>query len=137
MDCSGFFIKLFMMIQEKGYHLNLLLFSAVLFVFVYLFRYFAPENIVSDYLLWIVPFFYVISVLSRFFIKRKSGNDTKKSLAMYMGTSAVKLFLYLAILIVYGFLNREDAAAFFISFFFIYIVYTFIEVMMVLKLTSK
>lgn len=123
--------------QEKTYHAGLLLFSAVLFVFIYLFRYLAPDNFVSDYLLWIVPFFYVISVLSRFFIKRKTGNDTRKALAMYMGTSAVKLFLYLAILIVYGFLNREDAAAFFISFFLIYIIYTFIEVMMVLKLASK
>lgn len=123
--------------QEKGYHIGLLLFSAVLFVFILLFRYFAPVTITSDYLLWIVPFFYVISVFSHFFINRKSGNDKKKALALYMGTSAVKLFLYLAILIVYGFLNREDAAAFFISFFLIYIVYTFIEVMMVLKLASK
>ena len=123
--------------QEKGYPIGLLLFSVVLFVFILLFRYFAPDTIISDYLLWIVPFFYVISVFSHFFIKRKSGNDSKKALAMYMGTSAVKLFLYLAILIVYGFLNREDAAAFFISFFVIYIVYTFIEVMMIIKLASK
>ncbi len=43
----------------------------------------------------------------------------------------------MAVMITYALLNREDARPFIISFFVLYIVYTVIEVVALLKVNSK
>jgi F0F1-type ATP synthase assembly protein I len=121
--------------SEKSYYRKLILFSSVLFLVSYLFSRYAPPALVSDYLIFIVPFFFIMTVLTRVFTKHKKAKDPKKSLALYLGASGIKLFIYLAILIAYGLLNRNDAPAFFISFFVFYLVYTFIEVKLELKIS--
>jgi hypothetical protein len=137
-DYSGFILQKkphnINMKSERSFYIKLTLFSAILFLVSYLFSRFAPPVLVSDYLIFIVPFFFLMTLLTRIFINRITTKDPKKSLTLYLGASGIKLFLYLIVLITYGLLNKDDAPAFFISFFFFYLVYTFIEIKLELKI---
>ncbi len=123
--------------SDASIYSKLILFSSILFLVSYLFSRFAPQELVSEYLLYIVPFFFLMALLTRFFLPRKPVKDTRKTLTLYIGASGIKLFLYLIVLIVYGLLNKDDAPAFFISFFIFYLIYTFIEVKFELKIHTK
>lgn len=120
--------------SESSFYRKLILYSSVLFLISFLFGRYANQALVSDYLLFIVPFFFLMSILTRVFTKRKTVKDPKKTLTLYLGASGIKLFLYLLVLVAYGLLNRHDAPAFFISFLVFYLIYTFIEVKVELKL---
>jgi len=122
--------------SDSSFYRKLILFSFVLFLISFLFSRFANQQLVSDYLLSIVPFFFLMSILTRVFTKRKTAKDPRKTLTLYLAASGIKLFLYLIILIAYGLLNRDDAPAFFISFLVFYLIYTFIEVKVELKLSN-
>ncbi|MBW6478523.1 MAG: hypothetical protein K0B37_03775 [Bacteroidales bacterium] len=121
--------------SESSFNLKLTLFSAALFLVSWLVSRFAPPAFVSEFLVFIVPFFFLMTLLTRIFTKRINAKDPKKSLAVYLGASGIKLFLYLIVLVVYGLLNKDDAPAFFLSFFFFYLVYTFVEVKLELKIS--
>lgn len=123
--------------SEKNYYKKLTLFSFILFLISFLFSRFASSALVSDYLVFIVPFFFLMTLITRVFVKSKAAEASKKSITSYLGASGVKLFLYLIVLIIYGLLNREDAPAFFISFLLFYLIYTFFEVNLELKKHSK
>ena len=102
--------------------------SLILFIVSITFKQFAPDYLVTDQLLFLAPFFLFMSILTHILQNRTSAKDTKKALTFYFGISGIKLFLYLIILVFYGLYNRNDAPAFFISFFIFYLIYTFFEV---------
>ena len=119
--------------SDSNFYRKLILFSFGLFLISFLFSLFANQALVSDYLLFIVPFFFLMSILTRIVTKPKAAKESSKTLTLYLGASGIKLFLYLIVLIAYGLLNRDDAPAFFISFLIFYLIYTFIEVKLELK----
>ncbi|HCT71859.1 MAG TPA: hypothetical protein DF409_13620 [Bacteroidales bacterium] len=54
-----------------------------------------------------------------------------------MSHTVLRMALYLAIILSYAFLNREDAVRFILGFFFIYLIFTIFEVYQFLTLTRK
>ena len=46
----------------------------------------------------------------------------------------IKLFVYMALMITYALLNREEAMSFIVAFFILYMIYTIVEVSSLLKL---
>ncbi|TVQ88918.1 MAG: hypothetical protein EA393_08065 [Bacteroidetes bacterium] len=122
---------------SKVFYKTLVILSFILFIASLLFKYFAPEFLITEQLLYLAPFFLFMSILTYVLQNRTSGNDTKKALTFYLGISGIKLFLYMIILVFYGFFNRADATAFFISFFIYYLTYTFFEVKHQLKELSQ
>ena len=133
---SGFILQMTQntyMKSENSVYSKLILFSSILFLGSYFFSRFAPQSLVSEYLLFIVPFFFLMNLLTRVFTKRRNAKDPKKTLTLYLGVSGIKLFFYLIVLIIFGLINRDDAPAFFISFLIFYLIYTFIEVKFELK----
>ncbi len=108
--------------------LRLTIFSVLFFVVSLVFYWYAPQNLVSDNLLYIVPFFFLVHLFSRMTHYYMAKKGTVPSKLFYLASSGVKLLLFLFILILYGFLHREDVAPFFLSFLVFYILYTFLDV---------
>lgn len=80
----------------------------------------------SDFL-WVPLFIATVSVvLHRGLVQRM--HDNKLFIRYYMGSTGMKLFLYLSILIVYGVLLPEKLKGFALCFFFFYFVFTALEV---------
>lgn len=92
---------------------------------------------ISDNLLYIVPFFYLVHLISRIANDKMEKKDSAPSKMFYLVSSGIKLMLYLMILILYGIFNRNDVAPFFLSFLVFYLVYTFLDVKQLLEGISK
>ena len=54
--------------------------------------------------------------------------DSKKFIRYYMGSTGVKLFLYLLIILAFAFMNKQEAVPFALCFFFFYLCFTVFEV---------
>ena len=53
-----------------------------------------------------------------------------------MLATAAKLFLYIAVMIIYALINKKDAVPFLLNFFILYLVYTIFEVTQIIRLTK-
>lgn len=111
--------------------------SAILFGITLAFYFYAPERMISDNLLYIVPFFYLVHLISRIANDKMEKKDTVPSKMSYLVSSGIKLMFYLLILILYGIFNRNDVAPFFLSFLVFYLVYTFLDVKHLMEEISK
>lgn len=56
---------------------------------------------------------------------------------MFLLTTTLKLLVYMAVMITYALLNKDDAKPFIVNFFVLYLVYTIIEVLALLKLNRN
>lgn len=111
--------------------------SIILFIITLLFSLFAPQNLVNSYLLLFAPFFFLVTLGSRIISDRYGSGDKAASKMIYLGISAVKLFFYIAILLIYGLFVKEEVVSFFISFFIFYLIYTFIDVQNIVQSTNQ
>jgi hypothetical protein len=122
---------------QKGSINILLIISIVLFLITLVYSQFAPDYLVSRSLLYLVPFFLVISLISRLLLLKVASKQKNKLTHYFFSISAGKFMLYLAVMITYGFFCRDDAVAFIISFFIFYIIYTYVDMKAFMKITSK
>lgn len=121
------------MIDLKGYLLRFSVFAAVLFLVSIIFSLVADKRLVSEAILFIVPFFYLAGVLSRFIIYRAAQKNNKKASLTYLATSTGRLFFYILIIVVYAFIFRHDAYPFMIAFFCFYVPFTSFEIISLYK----
>jgi hypothetical protein len=54
-----------------------------------------------------------------------------------MLVTAIKLLLYITIMVIYIFTNRKNAVAFLMDFFILYLIYTVFEVTQIVRLTRS
>ena len=121
------------MIDLKGYLLRFSAFAAVLFLASIIFSLVADKRLVSDSMLFIVPFFYLTGIVSRYIIYQASKNNNKKASLTYLATSTGRLFFYIFIIVGYAFIFRHDAYPFMITFFCFYVLFTAFEIISLYK----
>ncbi|MBA3970801.1 MAG: hypothetical protein H0X46_01405 [Bacteroidetes bacterium] len=86
-------------------------------------------------LLW---FFFVLSTfLIHYILVKVSEKDPKRFVGYYMGITAMKLFGYLIIIVIYALLKREAALGFTLQFLTLYLLYSGFEVVMLMKHFKK
>jgi hypothetical protein len=78
-----------------------------------------------------------VSLISYYLLKKKAVSGTSGFVTGFMSHTVLRMALYLAIILSYAFLNREDAVRFILGFFFIYLIFTIFEVYQFLTLTRK
>jgi len=116
---------------------NLTVFSIVLFAIVLILFFFGPYQYISDALLYIVPFFIITTFVSYALTKKYLNKKSARFTNYYMIATVAKLIFFALILVVYSILNRADAVRFTVSFFFIYLLYTFFEIIAILKISKE
>jgi hypothetical protein len=86
---------------------------------------------------FIILFFLSFTILlHRQLLKSTAGNPKKFVYAFLMMTT-VKILLYLAVILVYVMVNRDDALGFIVAFFVNYFLFTGFELSAVMKLLKK
>jgi hypothetical protein len=95
-----------------------------------------PQHL-SPALPFVLIFFMSVSLLSYSLLQKKASSGTSGFVNGFMTHSVLRMALYLAIILGYAFLNREDAVKFIIGFFVIYLIFTIFEVFQFLALTRK
>lgn len=121
----------------RAFLIRLLLFSA----FTAAVLLFWQQNFSARFqsnLLWPVWVFFVFSTgLIHYVFMKAAEKDPKKFVGYFMGLTAIKLFGYLIIIVVYALLKREAALGFTLWFLTLYLLYSGFEVLMLLKLFKK
>lgn len=111
--------------------------SIIFFLITIIFHFQAPDYMVSDFLLLIVPFFYIVSIVSAIIHLREQKKNTVHFKNFYLTSTGIKLGLYIVILIIYGIFKKDDVLPFFISFLLFYLIYTFLDVKNLLSSITK
>jgi hypothetical protein len=121
----------------SGTSWQLSLISLLLFVVSLLMYFYAPTQMVSNVLLLLVPFFYLVSLASRYILHKATEKNKNKISNYFFAIAAVKFFLFLMVMIIYGFIYREDAIPFLLSFFIFYLIYSYLDTRVMMKFLSK
>jgi hypothetical protein len=123
--------------EVSVYAKRLLLLTFATGIMAMTFFFILPHNWVSPSLPFLFVFYYACSLISYILLDRSIGKKVNRFISVYMLTTAVKLFLYVAVMIIYAFVNPKDAVSFLLNFFVLYLVYTVFEVIQIVSLTKS
>ncbi len=115
---------------------RLLLFSLILGLITVLFVFFLPKIFISPALPFLFFFFIASSLLSYYYLLKSMKKKFIRFTNTFLLITAIKLLLYVAVMVIYVLIHREDAVPFLLSFFILYLCYTVFEVVILLKKTG-
>ena len=117
-------------IPIRKFSFRIIVFSVIVAALALLFQWIWPQ-LATPALPFIVLFFFAITLFTMYIVLRSDdGNDSRKFVSSYMISRTVKLLSCLLFLLLYMFLNREDALRFAIAFMVIYFLYAVFEVVL-------
>ncbi len=116
---------------------RIVVFSVIIAVLEFFLTRIIDPQWISNAWPFIILFFLSFTVLlHRQLLKSTEGNPKKFVFAFLLMTT-IKILLYLAVILVYVMLNREDALGFIVVFFFNYFLFTAFELSAVMKLLNQ
>jgi hypothetical protein len=107
---------------------SILLFSFVLGLIATGLAFWAPARFITPALPWLFLFFLGSTLAGYYFILHAVNTKFIRFINTYLLVTVVKLFVFIGILFLYLWNNREDAAPFAIAFFILYLCYMIFEV---------
>ncbi len=124
-------------IPIRKFSFRIIVFSVIVAGLALLFQWIWPQ-LATPALPFIVLFFFVMTLLTMYIVLRgDNGRDGRKFVSSYMLSRTVKLLSCLLFLLLYMFLNREDAIRFAIAFMVIYFLYAVFEIIVLKKENEK
>jgi len=96
------------------------------------FKYIFPSYYVPFFIFLPVIFYVVMAVFHGTLITAASRLPVKKFSSRFLGVLGAKIFMFLIFIITYSYFNPQIAVPFLISFFILYVIYTFFEIMILL-----
>ena len=115
-------------IPIRKFSFRIIVFSVIVAALALLFQWIWPQ-LATPALPFIVLFFFAITLFTMYIVLRSDdGSDSRKFVSSYMISRTVKLLSCLLFLLLYMFLNREDALRFAIAFLVIYFLYAVFEI---------
>ena len=103
-------------------------FTVLVLLFTALFIWVAPGYMVSPVLFLIPLFYFLVLLISQVILYRVASASDHKFTRTFMAITVTRFLLYLATVMLYAFLVREDAVRFIISFFVFYFLFTVLEI---------
>ena len=85
----------------------------------------------------IAGFFFIVSIVMFYLSGKAKQKDMRKFANFYMGSTVVKMMLYLAIIFIYVMNFKEDAKRFAITFLAYYLIYSVFETIKLAKKEKK
>ena len=130
------FLNNISMQSQKSFIIQLVGLSALLEIVALGWMFAMPPKWVTP-LLWVLPLFFMVVTffIHKSFIGALNKNARQFS-TRYMLVTTVKLLSFLAILLTYAVLVRDDALPFLLSFFSFYLIYSGFEAVSVIKLND-
>ena len=121
----------------RKYVYRLLIFTLILTCVAYgLFNFFFPEYYFK--LFPVLPvFLFAVTVVVHLYLVRASKGDTRKFTSKYLGAMGLKIFIYLAFIVVILFIDTASTIPFIVSFLAMYATLTVFEVISILDTLKK
>ena len=116
---------------------KLVIYTIIISILVIISMYALPDNFISPTLPYLLLFFFSLTLISYYLQIKSVEKSFSKFTSNYMLVTTLKLFTLLIVLLLYVFLNRNDAIPFIISFFIFYILYSIFEVIELQNIKNK
>lgn len=100
-------------------------------------RYLFADQWVYSQRYLIQGFMMLITALIMLGLLKTASRSGGAFIRFAMGASAIKLFLFISIMVIFGMLDRSNAVAFILNFFVLYLFYTVFEVGMIYHSLTK
>ena len=121
----------------KNFIRNLLIFSSVIGVVIFVLTKQIPVKFISPHLWYLFTFFVVSTVIIHFGLHQANKKSPQLFARFFIAITSLKMFIYLCFIVVYALFNRENAVSFILSFLVFYILFTVFEVIALLKHKSN
>jgi hypothetical protein len=121
----------------KKFLIQLLLFTLFISIVNFCWILFMPIEKHIPHVWLVIVFFTAITALFHFLSINASKGKPQGFIRYYMGSTAIRFFLYLMIIIAYRFYDKSSLIPFAIGFMAHYFLFTFFEVPMLLKELKK
>ena len=115
-------------IPIRKFSFRIIVFSVIIAALALLFQWLWP-NLATPAMPFIVLFFFAMTLFTMYIVLRSDdAQDNRRFVSSYMISRTVKLLSCLLFLLLYMFLNRDDALRFAIAFMVIYFLYAIFEI---------
>lgn len=121
----------------KNFLLKLLVFSLIIACIEYAWQYFAPTNKHMPYSWIALAFFILITALFYYLSIRTSKGKPQSFIRFYMASTALRMMLYLVIILAFRYIKPHAFVPFAIGFMVHYLVFTIFETPMMLNELKK
>ncbi len=111
----------------KKYIIRLLIFTVILSLIVFGLFSSVLEQFYLPIIPYLIAFFAFISILIHYLLLKASNFRIAKFSTFFMGSTSVKLFLYIIFLVIYVLVDKSNAVAFLLIFFALYFLFTIFE----------
>jgi len=119
------------------FFLRLLLLTVITSFAIGAWNKYAPVQKQLNDLWWILLFFVILSGSVHYILVKAGDKKPTQFIRNFMGITALKLFLYLLIMVAYRFINPGGAAVFLVGFLMHYLIFTVFEVVSILSYFKK
>jgi hypothetical protein len=116
------------MSEHKKYAIQYSIFLGTLSLALFVWNQFAPVRFTNSLSWALLAFFALAYALGHLYILGSSGQRPAIFVRRFMATTTIRLFLFLLVLVIYIFTNREEAVSFISHFLAMYLVFTIFEV---------
>jgi hypothetical protein len=126
--------------MENQYRLflkRIFIFSLLVGVLMFVGSIFLESKWVSTSWPFVLVFFLAFTAIMHRQLIKSAAVDSKKFIFTFLLMTTVKILIYLAIIVFYVMINREDALGFILVFFINYLFFTAFELNAVLKIFKK
>jgi|WetSurMetagenome_2_1015567.scaffolds.fasta_scaffold469257_1 hypothetical protein len=111
---------------------KIVIFSVILSFIAVGLSFLVPKTFFTPVLPYLFLFFLAVTIVSYYILIKAAQQKFIRFLNYYLLTTTVKLLLFIAVLMTYIMLNRNDAVPFALTFFLLYLCYTVFEVVMII-----
>ncbi len=125
-----------MNLPYKKFLLNLTIFTVGVSIVAFIIFYFLPIAFTTPAWPYLILFFFSVTLLVHYVLLKSTAKKFSRFTANFMLSTALKLLLYLAVIVIYALFNKDDAINFIITFFALYVLFTIFEVVSILNFSK-
>jgi len=115
---------------------KLLGYSSILVALALGLSFLLPPSFLTPALPYLFLFFLSVTIIGYYLLIRASDKRFMKFLNTYLLITLAKLFLFIAVMVTYILMHKQDAMPFGLSFFILYLCYTAFEVVALTKFSK-
>ena len=123
--------------QFHVFVIRLFIFTLVIALLGFLTFYLLPAGCYSPTFPFLLVFFAAVTLITHKVILKALDKRPVKFVNYFLLTTFIKLFFFLAVMVIYALLNREDAIRFIIIYFVLYLFYTVFDVVSIYKTIGR
>ena len=119
------------------FNFQLLILSLLLLAAIICMNQYAPEKFHSPHAYYALGYFFALTLIVHLMTIRSAERDPKAFIRFFMGSTALRLFVHMLVVITYKLTFRETSTSFLVAFLLLYLVFQIFEVSSLLKFLKK